>query len=108
MKKENITDEVSALNSIGYIHEGDLGIPGREAFAYEGKEHLQQHHLYVCHEESLELKRHLAFRDYLRVHQEAVDEYGKIKMEAASLYPEDIDKYIEYKAPVIEKIYSDM
>ncbi|MBO7334809.1 MAG: GrpB family protein [Lachnospiraceae bacterium] len=108
VKKENINDVVSALNSIGYIHEGDFGIPGREAFAYEGKEHLQQHHLYVCHEESLELKRHLAFRDYLRVHQEAVDEYGKIKMEAASLYPEDIDKYIEYKAPVIEKIYSDM
>ena len=108
VKKENINDVVSALNSIGYIHEGDLGIPGREAFAYEGKEHLQQHHLYVCHEESLELKRHLAFRDYLRVHQEAVDEYGKIKMEAASLYPEVIDKYIEYKAPVIEKIYSDM
>ncbi|WP_330374432.1 hypothetical protein [Lachnobacterium bovis] len=30
------------LKSIGYIHEGNLGIPGREAFAYEGKEHLQQ------------------------------------------------------------------
>ncbi|WP_420323093.1 hypothetical protein [Lachnobacterium bovis] len=29
-------------------------------------------------------------------------------MEAASLYPEDIDKYIEYKAPVIENIYSKM
>ncbi|MBO7601103.1 MAG: GrpB family protein, partial [Lachnospiraceae bacterium] len=32
VKKENINDVVSALNSIGYIHEGDLGIPGREAF----------------------------------------------------------------------------
>ena len=27
---------------------------------------------------------------------------------AAKLYPEDIDKYIEYKSPVIEKIYTDM
>lgn len=108
VEKENINDAISALKSIGYIHEGDLGIPGREAFTYEGKAHLQQHHLYVCPEDSLELKRHLAFRDYLRVHQEAVDEYGKIKMEAAKLYPEDIDKYIEYKAPVIEKIYSAM
>ncbi len=106
--KERINDAILALKSIGYIHEGNLGIPGREAFAYEGKEHLQQHHLYVCPEDSLELKRHLAFRDYLRVHPEAVDEYSKIKMEAASLYPEDIDKYIEYKAPVIEKIYSAM
>ena len=31
-----------------------------------------------------------------------------LKMEVASLYSEDIDKYIEYKAPVIENIYSKM
>ena len=42
VKKETINDAISALQSIGYIHEGDLGIPGREAFAYDGKEHLQQ------------------------------------------------------------------
>ncbi len=108
VKNENLNNAISALNKIGYIHEGNLGIPGREAFAYEGKEHLQQHHLYVCPEDSLELKRHLAFRDYLRVHPEAVNEYSKIKVEAASLYPEDIDKYIEHKAPVIENIYSMM
>lgn len=108
VKKEKINDVVSALNSIGYIHEGNLGIPGREAFTYEGKEHLQQHHLYVCPEDSLELKRHLAFRDYLRAHPEAVNEYSKIKMEAAKLYPDDIDKYMEHKASVIEKIYSVM
>ena len=106
VKNEKINDVISALKSIGYIHEGNLGISGREAFAYEGKEHLQRHHLYVCPEDSLELKRHLAFRDYLRTHSKAVDEYSKIKMEAASLYPEDIDKYIEHKAPFIENIYS--
>jgi GrpB-like predicted nucleotidyltransferase (UPF0157 family) len=33
---------------------------------------------------------------------------ARIKTEAAKLYPEDIDKYIEYKSPVIEKIYADM
>lgn len=37
VKKEKINDAISALQSIGYIHEGDLGIPGREAFAYDGK-----------------------------------------------------------------------
>lgn len=108
VKKEKINDAISALKNIGYIHEGNLGISGREAFAYEGKEHLQQHHLYVCPEDSLELKRHLAFRDYLRLHPEAVNEYSKVKVEAAKLYPEDIDKYIEHKASVIEKIYSVM
>ncbi len=108
VKKERMNDAILALKSIGYIHEGNLGIPGREAFAYDGKEHLQQHHLYVCPEDSPELKRHLDFRDYLRTHPAAVDEYSKIKMEAAKLYPEEIDKYIEHKASVIEIIYAVM
>ena len=99
---------VGALEKIGYIHEGDLGIPGREAFKYSGKEHLRRHHLYVCTETSEELKRHLAFRDYLRSHPEAVREYSRVKEEGAVLYPEDIDKYIEYKSPFIEKIYREL
>ena len=99
---------VGALEKIGYIHEGDLGIPGREAFKYSGKEHLRRHHLYVCTETSEELKRHLAFRDYLRSHPEAVREYSRVKEEGAVLYPEDIDKYIEYKSPCIEKIYREL
>ena len=99
---------VAALETIGYIHEGDLGIPGREAFKYSEKEHLRRHHLYVCTETSEELKRHLAFRDYLRSHPEAVREYSRVKEEGAALYPEDIDKYIEYKSPCIEKIYREL
>ncbi len=103
VKEDQVDDAISALAEVRYIHEGNLGIPGREAFTYEGKEHLQQHHLYVCPENSAELKRHLAFRDYLRKHAEAVNEYSKVKIEAAKLYPEDIDKYIEHKSTVIEK-----
>jgi len=95
----------TALETIGYQHEGDLGIPDREAFKYDGKEHLRKHHLYVCAKDSDELKRHLSFRDYLRTHPEAVKEYGRIKEEGARLYPNDIDSYIEYKAPFIENIY---
>ena len=55
------------LGSIGYMHAGDLGIEGREAFKYEGKPHLMVHHLYVCNEDSDELKRHLALRDFLNL-----------------------------------------
>ncbi|MBQ8965381.1 GrpB family protein [Ruminococcus sp.] len=99
---------VSALESIGYHHEGDLGISGREAFKYENKEHLMKHHLYVCRENTRELKRHLMFRDYLRSHPEAVYEYSRIKEEGAALYPEDIDSYIKHKAPFIERIYKEI
>ena len=99
------TQVVKALSGIGYEHEGDLGIAGREAFRYSGKEHLKKHHLYVCPQDSAELKRHIAFRDYLRTHPEAVREYSRIKEEGASLYPYDIEKYIVHKSPFIERIY---
>ena len=96
---------VIKLDEIGYRHEGNLGIAGREAFKYDGKIHLQKHHLYVCPQDSPELRRHIAFRDYLRSHPEAVHEYSRIKEEGATLYPCDIEKYIEYKSPFIERIY---
>ena len=82
---------VHALEEIGYHHEGDLGIAGREAFKYDGKEHLQKHHLYVCPQDSAELKRHVAFRNYLRSDPEAVREYSRIKEEGAALYPNEIE-----------------
>lgn len=99
---------ISALGKIGYQHEGNLGITGREAFKYEGKEHLRKHHLYVCPEDSQELRRHIAFRNYLKTHPDAVREYSCIKEEGAKLYPDDIDRYIEQKSPFIEKIYAEI
>ena len=100
-----LPDVVSALGKIGYSHEGNLGIPGREAFKYEGKEHLRKHHLYVCAQDAEELRRHITFRDYLRSDPDAVAEYSRIKEEGAALYPHDIDGYIGYKAPFIESVY---
>ena len=109
MKDRTVWEDVlSALREIGYQHEGDLGIAGREAFKYDGKEHLQKHHLYVCPEDSPELKRHIAFRDHLRDHPDAVREYSHIKEEGARRFPDDIERYIEYKTPFIEKIYAEI
>ena len=109
IKDYTVLEEViTALGAIGYRHEGDLGIAGREAFKYDGKDHLRKHHLYVCSEDSPELKRHIAFRDYLRTHPAAVREYSNIKVEGARKYPYDIDKYIEHKSPFIERIYKEI
>ncbi len=105
---EDLEAAIKALAGIGYIHKGNCGIEGREAFDYSGKEHLMEHHLYVCPKDSRELKRHLAFRDYLRGHSQAVKEYSEIKLEAAKLYPHDIDAYIKHKSKVIEKIYKEL
>ncbi len=52
------------LGSLGYQHRGDLGIADREAFL--APRNQPAHHLYLCVENSLALKNHLAVRDYLR------------------------------------------
>jgi len=96
---------VDKLAGIGYIYEGDFGIKDREAFKYSNKEHLMTHHLYVCPQNSEELNRHITFRNYLRNNPDAVKKYSKVKEKAAELYPNDIDKYIEYKSPCIEEVY---
>lgn len=96
---------VSRLEAIGYTHEGNLGIKDREAFKYSDKPHLLKHHLYVCPQNSEELHRHITFRDFLRSSPEAAKKYGSVKETAARLFPDDIDKYIEYKSPCIEEFY---
>jgi len=93
------------LANIGYHHKGDLGIAGREAFDYQDKPHFMEHHLYVCHEDADELKRHLALRDFLRGNREYRGKYSKIKIEMAQKYPHDIGNYIDGKQPVIMEIY---
>ena len=96
---------ISRLSTIGYIHEGDLGIKDREAFKYSDKPHLRKHHLYVCPRNSKELLRHITFRDFLRNNPEAVKKYSKVKENGAKLFPDNMDKYIEYKSPCIEEFY---
>jgi len=106
MESYNEFEDIKAsLESLGYYHEGDLGIKDREAFGYNEKSEFMIHHLYVCPRYSEELKRHISFRGYLRTHKEDREKYSKIKLEAAIKYPTDIDSYIEAKSNCITEIY---
>lgn len=94
-----------ALEALGYFHEGNLGLPGREAFGYEGKPDLREHHLYVCRQDALNYKKHIYLRDYLRGHPDMRDAYAEVKRQGAALYPDDIDGYLEHKTAIIHEIY---
>ncbi len=92
-----------ALAEIGYEHEGDKGITGREAFCRNGQVHNENldsidHHLYVCSVDNEEYKRHILFRDYLRNHDEARDRYNQIKEEIlAKVGSENRAGYVQMK-----------
>ena len=102
---DNFQDVKHCLENLGYYHEGDLGIEDREAFGYADKHEFMTHHLYVCPLFSQELKRHIAFRDYLKTHKEDKEKYSEIKLQASKMYPTDIDSYIKTKSPYITEIY---
>ncbi len=90
---------IQLLASLGYQHQGDLGIAGREAFiAPQG---LPPHHLYVCSDASPALRKHLLFRNYLRMHSAEAKAYAQLKMALAQRYVNDRESYTEGKTEFI-------
>ena len=100
---------IERLAAYGYVHQGDLGLPGREAFFrprdYDAQEQsVMNYHFYVCHRDARPYLEHIAFRDYLRTHPQARDEYQRIKQELAQRYRYDVDTYCEQKTTFVRSI----
>ena len=91
-----------AMREIGYIPKGENGIHGRRYFQKGGKK--RTHHVHMFQVGSSNIKRHLAFRDYLRAHAEVKKRYGELKTQLAEQYPYDIESYIEGKNDLVKKI----
>ena len=91
------------LEKLGYIHHGNQGIEGREVFKRRGSEPRHEildsirHHLYVCHEDSMEWKRHVAFRDFLRNNVKEKLKYEALKYQIAEEANQDRKLYAQLK-----------
>ncbi len=103
---ENIEFEIIkiGLEQIGYYHNGNQGIVGREVFKRSkiGAKHPIldgiAHHLYVCATNSEELQKHLLFKNYLLLNESARMEYQNLKYEIATMVNQDPKKYAALKA----------
>jgi GrpB-like predicted nucleotidyltransferase (UPF0157 family) len=93
---------IDRLASLGYVHQGDLGIPEREAFLAPAGD--PPHHLYVCPPHSAEFRRHIAFRDYLRTHPADAKRYGDLKIALAGRFREDRLAYTEAKTEFVVEV----
>jgi GrpB-like predicted nucleotidyltransferase (UPF0157 family) len=95
------------LQELGYCHNGDQGIPGREAFKLEDAElaaMLPAHHLYVCAKEAAELQRHRAFRNFLCAHPDWVERLSALKQTLCDQYGDDREAYMAGKDAMVKEI----
>jgi GrpB-like predicted nucleotidyltransferase (UPF0157 family) len=95
---------IDRLAKLGYVHEGNLGIPEREAFA--APVHDVPHHLYVCPPGSRAFQQHLAFRDYLRAHPIEAKAYADLKRSLALQFRDDRPAYSSGKSAFVAEIVS--
>jgi GrpB-like predicted nucleotidyltransferase (UPF0157 family) len=100
--RADLSPTIALLATLGYVHQGDLGIAGREAFAAPAN--TPPHHLYVCDTQNEQYRRHILFRDYLRAHPEEVQAYNALKQRLAQQFWYDRDAYARGKDEFVATI----
>ncbi|TYP54205.1 GrpB family protein [Thermosediminibacter litoriperuensis] len=88
---------------LGYEPMGEFGLPGRRYFRKGGDNRTHHVHIYQF-DNTTEVERHLAFRDYLREHKDAAEEYGKLKEKLAKRFPDDIEAYMDGKDQFVKEL----
>lgn len=93
---------IARLTTLGYVHEGDKGLPGREAFRWPAGE--PRHHLYLCTADAPAYRDHVLFRDHLRAHPEVAAAYAALKRVLAARHADDRDAYQAAKSAFIAAV----
>lgn len=91
------------LKQLGYRAYGENGISGRRFFTKDVSG-VRAFHVHVFEADSDHSRRHLAVRDYLRVHQEARFSYERLKQSLAREYPYSMDAYVEGKHEFVQML----
>ena len=98
---ERVDDLSSAMAERGYKAWGEYGLPGRRYFDKRGDRHIC--HVHIYQRGNPEVKRHLAFRDYMISHPEEAKAYGRLKEALAKEFPTDIEAYMDGKDAFIKE-----
>lgn len=69
-------DIINKLEAVGYQYKGEYNIPFHFGFSKRG---VTQINLHVYEEGNPEIELNILFRDYLRTHKDALNEYAKLK-----------------------------
>ena len=93
--------QISSLEALDYLYCGELGIPGRYYFR-RGMPRTHQIHSVLVDSEFW--KSHILFRDFLRAHPDAAQQYEALKRKLAVEFWSDRARYTNNKAPLIQQL----
>jgi len=98
---------IPALAAFGYVLRVDPAHTERHAFGKrdaQGRRPVPGYNLHIVQQGGREHWRPLAFRDYLRTHPEAAQEYGDLKRRLAATHGSDRDAYTSAKTAFVRSI----
>ncbi|HEX6806479.1 MAG TPA: GrpB family protein [Gemmatimonadaceae bacterium] len=94
----------AAFASVGYEAMGEFGIVGRRYFRKDDHTGRRTHQVHAFSAGSLDIVRHLDFRDYVRAHSDVRDAYAALKQRLAAECVDDMQCYSEGKTSFIRDI----
>ena len=92
------------MKRIGYQAMGEFGISDRRYFRKDNSSGIRTHHVHVFETNSPQVKRHLAFRDYMIAHPAKAQQYSDLKRKLAQQFPQNIESYMDGKDEFIKNI----
>jgi len=102
----HLDEQSSHLEALGYEAKGEFGIPDRRYFRKNDRAGNRTHQIHAFHTGSLQIERHLAFRDFMSAHPRLARQYEALKERLAGLYPTDIASYAHGKDEFIREMDS--
>lgn len=94
----------SSLSKLNYTAFGENGMHRRRYFVKKDGQGRHLFHLHVFEADTENVVRHLAFRDYLKTHDEDAVFYSTLKLQLAQQFPDDRESYCAGKNELCKRI----
>lgn len=105
---DELADSPPVFEGLGYLYvPASFPDDPRHLFFHRLRGGKRSHHVHVVASSSALPARYLLFRDYLRANPAAAARYAAFKVDLATRYPTDRDRYVDAKPPFVDAMIDD-